>query len=132
MAKKNIATFLGPQLGLSVVGDHCYAYSGVIATAGSQSAATDTSLSFTSGKFYSKVRLTWSNDLGSVSANEFYLVKMNGVIVYQAENEHNLDTVTNPLLIHLIIPPLTNFETLVGSSGDPMNTTTIITGRVYA
>ena len=30
MAKKRIATFLGPQLGLSIAGTHAYAYSGVI------------------------------------------------------------------------------------------------------
>jgi len=125
------ASFTGAAQALELIGDHCFAYSGVVVTAGSQSAATTTSLSFTSGNFYAKVRLTWSNDLGSVSANEFYIVKMNGVIVYQAENEHNLDTVTNPLLIHLIIPPYTEFETLVGSSGDPMDTTTIISGRIY-
>ena len=29
MAKKRIATFLGPQLGLAIAGEHCYAYSGV-------------------------------------------------------------------------------------------------------
>jgi len=30
MAKKQIATFLGPSLGLSITGDYCYAYSGGI------------------------------------------------------------------------------------------------------
>jgi len=119
-------------LGLRYIGDdHCYAFSGVIASAGSQSAATTTTLLFTSGSSYAKVRVTFSNDLTSASANEFYLIKMNGLEIYKAEQEHNLDTVTNPTVIHLIIPPLTDFESLVGSSGDPMDTTTIISGRVY-
>ena len=56
---------------------------------------------------------------------------MNGVAIYKAENEHGIDTVTNPTLIHLIIPPYTEFETFVGSSADPMDTTTIISGRIY-
>jgi len=124
-------SFTGPAEALEVIGDHCFAYSGVVASAGSQSAATTTTLKFTSGNFYSKVRLTWSNNLGSLTANEFYIIKMNGVEVYKAEQEHNLDTVTNPTLIHLIIPPYTEFETLVGSSADPMDTTTIISGRIY-
>jgi len=132
MVKKQIATFLGPNLGLSVVGDHCYAYSGVIASAGSQASATTTTLLFTTGEGYAKIKLTFSNDLTSASANEFYQVNINGQTVYKAEQEHNLDTVTNPTVIHMIIPPLSTVETFVGSSGDPMDTTTIISGRLYA
>ena len=120
-------------LELNYVGNHCYAYSGVITTAGSQSAATDTSLSFTSGKFYSKVKLTWSNDLGSATANEFYLVKLNEQIVYQAEQEHNIDTVTNPTVIHLIIPPLTEVRLTADNQGssNSRDQCVSITGRVY-
>ena len=124
-------SFTGPAEAIEIIGSHCFAYSGVVASVGSQSAATTRTLSFTSGNYYAKIRLTFSNDLTSASANEFYGIKMNGVEIYKAENEHNLDTVTNPLLIHLIIPPYTEFETLVGSSGDPMATTTIISGRIY-
>jgi len=123
--------FTGAAQALEIIGDHCFAYSGVVTTDGSQTAATNTTLSFKSGSSYAKIRLTFSNNLTSVSANEFYSIKMNGVIIYQAEMEHNLDTVTNPMLIHLIIPAYTVFETLVGSSGNPMDTTTIISGRIY-
>jgi len=110
---------------------HCYAFSGVITTAGSQSAATTRTLIFTTINSYAKIKLLFTNNLGSVSANEYYLVKFNDQIVYQAEMEHNLDTVTNPTIIYMIIPPYTKVETLAGSSGDPMQTTTVISGKVY-
>ena len=51
MAKKRIATFLGPQLGLTVLGDHAMAMSGII-SAGATQDTPDTLLSFTTGDFY--------------------------------------------------------------------------------
>ena len=41
MAKKNVATFLGTQKGLSIVGNYCYAYSGVVRANGSDTTALD-------------------------------------------------------------------------------------------
>ena len=127
-------SFTGGSQALEIIRDHCFAYSGIVVTAGSQSAATTTTLSFTSGNYYAKVRLTFSNNNTSTTANLYYLINMNGVTVYKAENEHGSSVASNqrnPTLIHLIIPPYTEVETLVGSSADPMNTTTIISGRVY-
>ena len=116
---------------IHVIGKHCYAFSGIVASAGSQSAATTSTLLFTSGNYYAKVKLTFSNNNISTTANEYYLVNMNGVTVYKAENEHAVDTVTNPTVIHMIIPPFTTFESLVGSSADGYDFTTIISGRIY-
>ena len=127
-------TFTGPAQALELIGDHCFAYSGIVASAGSESAATTSTLLFTSGNYYAKVRLTFSNNNTSSTANEYYLINMNGVTVYKAENEHGSSIASsqrNPTLIHLIIPPFTEIETLVGSSADPMDTTTIISGRIY-
>ena len=131
MAIKQIATFLAPNKGLSIVGTHCYAYSGVVASAGSQSAATTSTLLFTSGKYYAKVKLSFSNDNIQTTANSYYLIKFNDQIVYKAEQENNMDTVTNPIVIHMIIPPLTKMETLVGTNADAHDFTTLIAGRVY-
>ena len=119
-------------LGLQFTDDNkfCYALSGVIPTAGSQSSAGTQTLLFTTLSYYAIIKVIFSNDLTSVSANEYYAIKFNDVVVYQAENEHNLDTVTNPSIIHIIIPPFTKVETLAGSSGDSMETTTIISGEV--
>jgi len=51
MARKQIATFLAPNKGLSIVDNHAYATSGIIPDGGSGSAAT-TMLDFTTGKGY--------------------------------------------------------------------------------
>jgi len=124
-------TFTGPAEALEIVGNHCFAYSGIVQSAGSQSEATTTTLKFTNGNYYAKVRLTFSHNNISTTANEFYLINMNGVTIYKAENEHSIDHSTNPTVIHLIIPPYTEFESLVGSSADGYDFTTIISGRIY-
>jgi len=110
---------------------HAYAYSGVIASAGSQSAATTRTLLFETTSSYLKIKLTFSNTNTSTTANEYYLVKFNEQIVYKAENEHGLDTVTNPTVINMIIPPFTKVETFIGTSADGYDFTTIISGRAY-
>jgi len=110
---------------------HAYAFSGVVASAGSQSSATTRTLLFETLSGYLKIRLTFSNTNISTTANEYYLVKFNDQIVYKAENEHGLDTVTNPTVIYMIIPPFTKVETLVGTSADGYDFTTIISGKAY-
>ena len=122
----------GTGSGLNYIGDHCYAYSGIVASAGSQSAATTSTLLFTTGNSYAKVIVTFSNNNISATANEYYEIKFDSQVVYKAENEHGIDTVTNPTLVHMIIPPYTTVQTFVGSSADAYDHTTIITGRVYA
>ena len=110
---------------------HAYAFSGVVASAGSQSSATTRTLLFETLSGYLKIRLTFSNTNISSTANEYYLVKFNDQIVYKAENEHGIDTVTNPTVIYMIIPPFTKVETLVGTSADPYDFTTIISGKAF-
>jgi len=116
---------------IHVIGNHVYAFSGVVNVVGSQSAAGITTLLFTSGNYYAKIKVTFSNTVTSATANEFYLIKMNGVEVYKAENEHAIDTYFNPTVINMIIPPFTTFESLVGSSTDGYDFTTMIAGRLY-
>ena len=116
---------------IHVIGNHCYAFSGVIASAGSESAATTSTLLFTSGNYYAKVKLSFSNDNIQTTANSYYLIKFNDQIVYKAEQENNMDTVTNPIVIHMIIPPFTKVETLVGTNADAHDFTTLISGRIY-
>ena len=48
MAKKRIATFLGTNKGLSIVGSHAYAYPGEVAS----TQAGNTVLDFTLGDYY--------------------------------------------------------------------------------
>ena len=77
MAKKQIATFLGGQLGLSTIKDHAYAYSGQIGTENTQS-LTDM-LRFTTGDYYlvgewtvsGAINISGDSDTGGI--DQFYL-----------------------------------------------------------
>ena len=129
MAKKNIATFLGPNKGLSISGSHAYAFSGDITSVSS----TATLLDFTTGKQYLdcifKMAIT---DQVVSGANYSFTVKFNGQIVYK-------EFYTNPFAsreassgdnIYMIIPPLTHVTIdFLTSSGDKQSTA-IIRGKI--
>tara|TARA_R100001086_G_scaffold82183_1_gene40271 strand:- start:689 stop:1120 length:432 start_codon:yes stop_codon:yes gene_type:complete len=125
-------SFVGPQEALELVGSHCYAYSGVVQSAGSQSEATSTTNVFTTGNYYADVILSWGNDQSSGTADNFVLVKMNGAIIYQIQFKEGADAnETNPKNLHFIIPSYTEVELLVGTSGDPKEWTMVLAGRIY-
>jgi hypothetical protein len=123
----------GTGSGLNYVGNHCYAYSGVIASSGSQSAATDTTLLFTTGSEYITCVMAWGNNQTSGTADNFIQINMDGQAIYQIRFKEGADSnETNPKNLYLLIPPFTKFETLVGTSGDPSNWTITLRGRIYA
>jgi len=125
MARKNIATFLAPNPGLSIVANHCYAYSGSVAVSGGSSADT-TCLKFTSGDLYALVDVTWfSGQRGN--AGRFVDILFNGSTIYKGEYD-DVPTGRDPL--PLVIPPHTEFEFKWGCSSST-NVTVVIAGRVY-
>jgi len=130
MAKKQIATFLGTQPGLSIAGDYCYAYSGIISDASSGSAAS-TLLKFTTGKYTSVVDCYLFTD--RMNGNALYLsVTMNGTIVYQGAWDNSPSKVEGGgPLVAFVIPWNTSFEIKWGASGGTYNATCALTGRVY-
>jgi len=125
-------SFVGPQEALELVGNHCYAYSGVILSAGSQSAATTRTNIFTTGNYYSDVIVSWANEQVSGTADNFVEIKMNGATIYQWRAQTGAQSnETNPKNLHLIIPSYTEVEVLVGTSADPVDWTMVIAGRIY-
>jgi hypothetical protein len=132
MSEKNIATFTGPQKGLTVIGEHAYALSGAYP------ASTDeqTVLDFTTGNYVVA---------GKVQLNAF--VQLDNVTVRQASakitfngNEVALLMAGSPnenapfhTTMNLIIPPRTEvIVTIVAETGDANNYATVgLTGRVY-
>ena len=127
-------SFTGPAEALEVLGNHCYAYSGVIASAGSQTSATTTTNNFTTGNYYSKVIVAWANEQTSATASNMILITMNGAIIYQYHTGPSAGrdaNENNPKNLHLIIPSYTEVEILVGTSGDPIDWTMIVAGRIY-
>ena len=125
-------SFTGPAEALELVGNRCYAYSGVVQSAGSQTAATTTTLKFTTGNYYSDIIISWANEQISGTADNFVAITMNGAIIYQwrAQTGANSNE-TNPKNLHLIIPSYTEVEILVGTSADPVDWTMVLAGRIY-
>ena len=135
MAKKRIATFLGPNQGLSVVGDHAYAYSGGIPA----STTASTVLSFTTGKYYVEGWLQFNGYVMFANAstgNQGTLdVTFNGQTVIVLKTETELET-SSPHSIRcpIIIPPFTAVTVLTDASADEAANlaTVVIIGKVYA
>ena len=120
-------SFTGPAEALEIIGDHAYAYSGVIQDAGSGAAST-TLLSFTSGNYYFVGRLDYI-DGEQGGTNRFINVTFNGTSVYQGSWDDAPKQNANPLT-SLIIPPYTEVEVKFGL-GTTESATAILTGRIY-
>jgi len=122
----------GTGTSLNYIGNHAYAYSGIIASSGSQSAATDTALQFETSNQYVTCVMSWANNQTSGTADNYVLIKMDGIIMFSFRAKEGGDSNhTNPKNLYLLIPPYTKFETLVGTSADPANFTVTLKGRVY-
>ena len=118
-------SFTGPAEALEVIGDHAYAYSGAIPISVGSSADT-TCLKFTSGNFYSVVKVAWfSGQRGN--AGRFVDILFNDATVYQGAYD---DVPTGRDPIKLIIPPYTEFEFKWGCSSST-DVTVVIAGRIY-
>jgi len=131
MAKKRIATFLGPNKGLSIVGAHCYAYSGITAVDNNETSL----LSFSTGSEYikSKIQITNASDTALDSRYKIYL---NEQIIYQygtdVSGEYGSEEDPDPP-IHVIVPPFTSVK-ITGMNSEStasINHVAIFTGRVY-
>jgi hypothetical protein len=118
---------------LNYIGNHAYAYSGVVTSAGSQGDATTTALKFETAGSYIEVTIAWGNTQTSNTADNMFKIKMDSQEVYGVRFREGGDSNhTNPKNLHLIIPPYTSFEALVGTSADAHNWTVTLVGRVYA
>ena len=132
MAKKNIATFLAPNKGLSIIGSHCYAYSGITAVNNNETSL----LEFSVGSEYvvGKLQLTNASDTAKDSRYKIYL---NEQIIYQygtdVSGEYGSEEDPDPPL-NIIVPPFTRVKISAQNSEDSttINQVAIFTGRVYA
>jgi len=133
MAKKNVATFLGPQLGLSVLGKHAYAYSGVVSVGNSETEM----LNFKSENKY--MVCGWFanfNQLTSdpIATEDFrFILYLNGIQIAMMETSDSQAASRN-MIQDIIIPPNTNVKitgrNYTGAVVEPLGA--VITGRVYA
>jgi len=133
MVKKQIATFLAPNQGLSIAGEFAYAYNSTPA-----STTASTILSFTTGKQLIKGWIQFNGFVqpsNPVTGNTGSLdVAFNGQTVIILKTETELET-SSPHSIRcpIIIPPLTavtaSIDATVNESGNIA--TVVLIGRVY-
>ena len=124
-------SFTGPAEALELVRNHCDAYSGSITPTGGGSADT-TALKFTSGNFYSVVKIQWTCESTSATVDQYVDIKMNNTIVFRskAEDDEAGDNIGSNGL-ELIIPAYTEFELNVGLNGQTDPFTVLLAGRIY-
>ena len=135
MAKKQIATFLGPNKGLSTVGNHCYAYSGAILVT---DGANSTMLEFTTGKQYIVATFNFGTGDSQISGSKDigYQISFNGNIIFSQFSESDSDGTLiydgASFPVQILIPPLTAVK-IEGYTSDTDNLECFgkITGRVY-
>ena len=136
MAKKQIATFLGGQLGLSTIKDHAYAYSGQIGTENTQSLSD--MLSFTTGDYYlvgewtvsGAINISGDSDTGGI--DQFYL-SFNGITIQSIKTETHQEDSPTLYTVPILIPPRTDVA-CQGVSALNSNSWVIsqtIIGRIY-
>jgi len=125
MAKKEIATFLGPQLGLSTLGEHAYGMSGSVTDGGSDTAAT-TLLDFQSGKQYIIGTIDFTNNVASAH-NIYFTISFNGLLVNETKEA---TAALIPLKYDILIPPLTEVVVKWGA-GTTGEGSVMLVGRVY-
>lgn len=130
MAKqKNASTFLGGNLGLITIGEHCYAYSGDISVSGSLTQM----LKFATGSKYIIARFEYHGAIAQIANNQVALeVTLNGVSVIHTFAEATYDHTLWDTPPTLLIPPRTEFSLAMSqASGADRNMQATFTGRVY-
>jgi len=121
--------------GLSVIGDHCYGYTGLYAA----NTTPVSALNFQTGAFYvvGSVQLNAAvdDDNASLSNACTLLIKFNGISVgllrAGADDAFNQD---DSVSMNIVIPPLTTVEVSIDSTGTQADRylSGVIVGRVYA
>ena len=126
MAKKRIATFLGPSRSLDVLGNHIYGYSGQVEYTNTET----TFIESVTGKYYSDVFVQYST-LAYSSDDPTVKVYFNGVLVVATAHTHTEEAGKN-LPLRLIIPPLTQVKvTVTNQDTTGIQGFIFIKGRTY-
>jgi len=132
MAKKNTATFLGPNKGLSTLGEHCYSFSGSITVAQN----TETTLSeFQTGKFYIRGGVSIQGNFDSMGSSGLAVnIYLNGTKIVESETSASNDSVAPfDYPLQIIVPPNTEVKITVSKAASGNHAIqSLLTGRTYA
>jgi len=134
MAKKNIKTFLGPNKGLSIIGGHCYAYSGNEASSTTEKVV----LEFNSGEDYIVGAFTFTGGSKLTTAvtagnTSVWRITLNGNIIALVKTETTNEDMPSSEIYNIVLPPLTYITIgLISDQNDgAMFNSASLTGRVY-
>ena len=119
----------GTGSSLNYIGNHCYAYSGVVTPGGATSADT-TALKFTTGNSYAMVEVNWTCMSTSATVDQYFQMIMDSQIIFNARAEDD-ETATAQSPIKVLLPPFTAVEIKVGDAASN-DMSVILAGRVYA
>jgi len=121
-------SFTGPAQALEIIGDFCFAYSGIVPIANTEV----TMLEFQSGNFIADAKIQFNYPV-NVADDYEYTVEMNGTVVqkFVAGSGHTDFEATFPIL--LIIPPYTQVRCSARNTTDTSENDQIVglTGRIY-
>jgi len=126
-------SFTGPAEALEIIGDHCFAYSG-IKEADNGGSGTDY-LSFTTGNYYSVVNIqVYNTENDSKIINWEFELNGTKIMEYNQEGRVSLPARMYADGNQLIINPYT--EVLVrgvaaGGAGQEVDGAVVLTGRIY-
>jgi hypothetical protein len=125
-------SFTGAASAIEILGNHCYAYSGV----GSAGSSEFTGLNFTTGNYYAVCRIYTLYDASDLAAgNEFgYRFEMNGATIVFTRREASADDVVDaplPPYVDIIIPAYTQFSATAFNNGSGVDMSFQLTGRIY-
>jgi hypothetical protein len=132
--KGSNAQFTGAGKGLTIIGEHCYAYSGGVTVSGTD----DIALDFNTGKevIVAKLQIQWLEN-GADGSDSYYNLEINGEpvagnLIGTGHGEPR-PTMNPENWIPIIIPPLSKVRVLFTmlSGGGSVVLGATLTGRVY-
>ena len=131
MAKKRTATFLAPNKGLSYAGIHCYAYSGNVASTGSES-SPQALLDFKTGSEVIVCTIQFSYSLSSVQRG-VNSIEFNGQVIAKQffRTASTSYDESFPMTFEIVIPPFTVVKCLNGFEDSSGNQCVTLQGRIY-
>jgi len=120
-------SFTGPAEALEIVGNHCYAYSGIVTPTADN---MTTYLKFTTGNFYSVVKVQFAYTLDA-NDDAVYQIVMNGVTLTQWLNTGSLQPHGPQEPMYIVIPAYTEFECNAYTKTTGRDQACTLTGRIY-
>ena len=121
-------SFTGPAEALEIIGDRCMAYSGRI-TSSAASGAEETMLTFTTGNYYSDIKLGFIEE-NKGAETVYFSVFMNGIEIIKNQYDGAPD---NDLIspMYLIIPAYTELEVKWGVASVTKDGCAWISGQIF-